>query len=89
MNYRLRSTDDGLLVLQVYEAPKTGPYEYERTGTWRDAKVTDIPVYDLFAKPEPEKYYGNCFNAGTGAGPSYGGVKLYGETATCGNGSIG
>ncbi len=57
MSYRLRSTDDGLLVLQVVECPKYDPYlGYQtREPTWRDAKVTDIPVYDLFKSPESEK----------------------------------
>jgi hypothetical protein len=87
MNYRLRSTDEGLLVLQVYEAPKTGPYEYERTGTWRDAKVTDIPVYDLFKSPESEKC---CPSVQPWTpSPSYGGMQSYAETATCGGGAIG
>lgn len=82
MNYRLRSTDEGLLVLQVVEYPKHDPYvSYQtREPTWRDANVTDIPVYDLFKAPETEKCRPDTSNW---AGNSYGGIKL------CGEGSIG
>ena len=53
MTYRLRVTDDGLLVLQVqeYEERSYG-YSQAREPAWRDAKVTDIPVYDLFKQPK-------------------------------------
>jgi hypothetical protein len=81
MNYRLRSTDDGLLVLQVGEYENSS-YSYNKGIQWRDAKVTDIPVYDLFQPPAPD-VRSACES------PSYGGIKYYAETATCGNGSIG
>jgi hypothetical protein len=67
MSYRFR-VDDGKLVLQVYAPPKTGPYDYDRTGTWRDAQVEDIPVTDMFTRVverEPSRYTGDdSFNAG-------------------------
>jgi hypothetical protein len=59
--YRLRAEGE-LLVLQVYVEPEYDSYSYpnERKGTWRDAKLTDIPVYDLFQAPvsqaEPVMY---------------------------------
>lgn len=85
MNYRLRSTDDGLLVLQVIEYPKHDPYVgYQtREPTWRDAKVTDIPVYDLFKAPETEKY--SCAISDQRSS----GWPFDAINKTCGNGSIG
>jgi len=47
--YRFR-LEGSLLVLQVYEPPKTGMYEYNREGTWRDAAIADIPVADPFRR---------------------------------------
>lgn len=82
MNYRLRNTDDGLLVLQVYNEPKTGPYNYETEGIWRDAKVTDVPIFDLFKAPEPDKC--NQTTSRWSGNPSFGGVKLYDQRAVAG-----
>lgn len=59
--YRLRAEGE-LLVLQVYVPPKYDSYSYahEKEGSWRDAKLADIPVYDLFQPPvsqaEPVMY---------------------------------
>jgi hypothetical protein len=47
--YRFRTGAEGELVLQVYEEAAYSPYEHRRTGTWRDAKVTDIPTAAPFA----------------------------------------
>lgn len=42
-----------LLVLQVHEPGEScSPYYSERKGTWRDAKVQDIPVFDPFTPPK-------------------------------------
>ena len=83
MTYRLRVSDDGRLVLQVGEY-KSGPYNYDNGLQWRDALVTDIPVYDLFKAPEADKRPAYYETTGTGMdGSSFGGVKL------CGNGGVG
>ncbi len=46
-SFRFRSEGE-LVVLQVKQMPDRGAYEWEREGTWRDAKVTDlIDIADL------------------------------------------
>lgn len=49
MSYRFRVNEEGALVLQVLEKSERHFYGYEGTATWRDAKVSDIPVRDPFA----------------------------------------
>lgn len=53
MSYRFRVNEAGNLVLQVYQPAKSTTYYREDSGTWRDAKVEDIPLYDPFRKPDP------------------------------------
>lgn len=49
-NYRLRAEGE-LLVLQVRE--DADPYSsYSQHPKWRDAKLTDIPVADVFGPRE-------------------------------------
>ena len=75
MNYRLRNTDDGLLVLQIGEYPKATRYDYGMQSelVWRDAKITDIPVYNLFQPPAPD-----CRPAFDNGTPI---IKTYSDTA--------
>lgn len=44
--YRFRAEGE-LLVLQVFER-KTNRYYTDELGTWRDAKVEDVPVGRIF-----------------------------------------
>lgn len=48
MSYRVRVNEAGQLVLQVYISPVSTQFSYDREGTWRDAKVEDIPVSSPF-----------------------------------------
>jgi hypothetical protein len=64
--HRFRTGSEGELVLQVYVQPVRDSYSYghERSGTWRDATVADIPVADPFAQPAPA--YAISYNPETG-----------------------
>ena len=51
-SYRFRVMD-GVLVLQVVTPANSNPYFHERTASWRDATVEDIPVMDPFGAGSP------------------------------------
>jgi len=51
--YRLRA-EGALLVLQVQAFRDSSQYAYDLEPQWRDAKLEDIPIQDLF-QSEPQR----------------------------------
>jgi hypothetical protein len=56
--YRFRTGEKGELVLQVQTASDRDYYRDNRSTTWRDATVADIPVNDPFVREPREQLTG-------------------------------
>lgn len=66
--YRFRTGNDGELVLQVKEYVsddmRPGYYTHiEAKAVWRDATISDVPVFDPFNPPR-DQYPGATMSAG-------------------------